>query len=262
MRISRRLVSHHGFTRADLGGVLAGVFLLGLLASSCGNSTRRAAEAAGCANNLRHLSQAWLAHGAENPSLVGNGGLPNPDSRSSWALGWLDWGSSGVNTNTLILQTRAFASYAGSDTSVFRCPSDRFVSSSQEALGWRYRARSYSMNGYVGTGGRGWNERFRQFTKQSDFVSPSQTLVFVDEHPDSMNDPWFATDPTGATVPDIPGSLHSRGTHLSFADGHVERRAWVGVRLALPVRFNIPSISGNPDADSRWLGERASQPLP
>lgn len=262
MRISRRLASHQGFTRADLGGVLAAIVILTSLLASCGNTTRTAAEAAGCANNLRHLSQAWLAHGAENPSLVGNGGLPNPDSRSSWALGWLDWGSSGVNTNTLILQTRAFAAYAGSDTSVFRCPSDRFVSSSQEALGWRYRARSYSMNGYVGTGGRGWNERYRQFVKQSDFVSPSETLVFVDEHPDSMNDPWFATDPTGATVPDVPGSLHSRGAILSFADGHVERRAWVGARLVLPVRFNIPSISGNPDADSRWLGERASQLLP
>lgn len=262
MKRTQSAGSDRGFTRTDLSGVLAATLVLGGLLASCGNTTRMAAEAAGCANNLRHLSQAWLAHGAENPSLVGNGGLPNPDSRSSWALGWLDWGSSGVNTNTFNLQTRAFASYAGSDTSVFRCPSDRFVSRSQEALGWRYRARSYSMNGYVGTGGRGWNERYRQFVKQSDFVSPSETLVFVDEHPDSMNDPWFATDPTGATVPDIPGSLHSRGTNLSFADGHVERRAWVGSRYVLPVRLNSPFITDDPDADSRWLGERASQPLP
>jgi prepilin-type processing-associated H-X9-DG protein len=118
------------------------------------------------------------------------------------------------------------------------------------------------MNGYVGQGSESWVAGFRKFTQMSHLVDPAGTFVFVDEHPDSINDPHFLCDPTGRRVPDVPGSLHGRGANLSFGDGHVERRAWVGTRFVLPVRFNPPSISGDPDADSRWLGERASQRLP
>lgn len=245
--------------------MLAATLVLGGLLASCGNTTRTAAEAAGCANNLRHLSQAWLAHGAENPRLLGNpqtGDLAVARRESAWAAGWLTWGLAIDNISTSNLQMPPFVPYSGRDTSVFRCPSDRYVSPTQEAAGWRHRARSYSMNGYVGPGSESWVAGFRKFSQMAHFVDPAGTFVFVDEHPDSINDPFFACDPTGRTVPDVPASLHGRGANLSFADGHVERRVWVGARFVLPVRFNLPFVSGNPDADSRWLGERASQSLP
>lgn len=266
MKIERSSRVPRGFTRADLAGVLAGTFMVVLLLSSCGSTARTAAEAAGCANNLRHLSQAWLAHGAENPELLGNpqtGDIVTATRANAWAAGSLGWASESSNTNTLFLQLPGFAPYIGRDVSVFRCPSDRFLSAFQRDRGWRHRVRSYSMNGFVGGGSNPWRPGYRQFLRPSQIITPAETFVFVDEHADSINDPYFAVTPDGSNVPDLPGSLHSRGGNLSFADGRVERHGWVGTRIVLPVTAAfLPVIPAGRDADSLWLGERASQVLP
>lgn len=234
--------------------------LIGVLLGT-GSSTRTASEAAGCQNNLRQLSQAWLNHAADNPLLIGNpaGGSANAAKDDVWAVGWLGWDTSSVNTNTSNIQTAGFAPYIGSATGVFRCPSDRFLAPVQRKLGWRYRVRSYSMNGYVrpielST----FDQRYREFKRQSDFLLPSETFVFTDEHPDSINDPWFGAYPDGSGVADVPASFHGRGAGFSFADGHVELHRWRGSLLVNPVRFSY-AYRGGSDEDVVWLGNRLSQ---
>ena len=250
------------FTRADLCGLLATASLLiGVLCGS-GSATRTAAEAAGCQNNLRQLSQAWLDHAADHPLLIGNpnSGLASAVRDDVWAMGWLGWDTSSVNTNTSNIQTAGFAPYIGSATGVFRCPSDRFVAPVQRHLGWRYRVRSYSMNGYIGPVGHPpFDQRYREFKRQSDFLLPSETFVFTEEHPDSINDPWFGVMPDGSGVGDVPASFHGRGAGFSFADGHVELHRWRGSLLVKPVRFAFNFGYATNDADLLWLGQRSSQ---
>jgi prepilin-type processing-associated H-X9-DG protein len=56
--------------------------------------------------------------------------------------------------------------------------------------------------------------------------------VFIDEHPDSINDGFFVVDmrgypdPKKAQLPDFPASYHNKAGGLAFADGHSEIKRW------------------------------------
>ncbi len=55
---------------------------------------------------------------------------------------------------------------------------------------------------------------------------PASVYLFLDEHPDSINDGIFFLDPghfaTSEQWRDLPASYHNNGAGLSFADGHTE----------------------------------------
>src|SRR2546426_1044648 len=99
------------------------------------------------------------------------------------------------------------------------------------------RVRSNSMNGFVEgglyhdpSGGSSWYQAYRRYEKMSDIVdpSPSKLWVFVDEHPDSINDGWMitnVTDPNNWT--DLPASYHNGACGFCFADSHAEIHKWM-----------------------------------
>lgn len=253
-----------GFSRLDLLGTLSAVAVLGLVATAMANTQRITPEWLLCMGNLRQLGEAWRSHGTDNTLLLRNpsgaGQSENIALSESWALGWLDWTTAPDNTNQLKIQIPGFVRYTGADPALFRCPSDQYVSAGQRARGWRYRTRSYSMNGLVNlTGTDILPPGFMRFRTLSDFSDPAGTFVFTEEHPDSMNDAAILADPTGARLYDLPATFHDGGTVFAFADGHVEARRWTGNRIPQPVRVGVFNIPAGTDADVRWLGERASQ---
>src|SRR6516225_1778135 len=82
---------------------------------------------------------------------------------------------------------------------LYRCPADKSLVSFNGAS--YNRARSISMNGWVGFDTRDWMQpasgpSFKLNFKMGDMVNPSpaQTWVFVDERENSINDGWFAVD--------------------------------------------------------------------
>jgi prepilin-type processing-associated H-X9-DG protein len=267
MKIPCSPVSCRGFTRADLLGVLSIGLLLTLLVVASGSVTRSTAEAVACLSNHRHVIRAWSEHARDNRFLLRHrsGFPPEP----TWGR-TLDWTSSRDNTNSATVLTPEFRPYVGNDAGVFRCPSDRFLSSEQTRLGWRYRVRTVSMNAHVGAESTDWGGIFPTYTRLDDFTEPSGTFVFIEEHPGSINDASFATDPVGARAPnalrllDSPAAFHARGGHLGFADGHAELHRWVGSRVVQPVAGGRPAefIVNIPlpnDPDLIWLGLHASQ---
>jgi prepilin-type processing-associated H-X9-DG protein len=52
------------------------------------------------------------------------------------------------------------------------------------------------------------------------------TFVFVDEHPDSINDGAFFSPQSKSQFVDIPATYHNRACGFSFADGHAEIHKW------------------------------------
>ena len=107
---------------------------------------------------------------------------------------------------------------------------------------------------------------WRMFLTESDFVAPSDTLVFVDEHPDSMNDGFFCVNMTpapnlsGAVLPDGPAAYHNGACGFAFADGHSEIKKWRDKRTMPPVKraaYPQPSQSGNKDIE--WLWSKTTQ---
>jgi prepilin-type processing-associated H-X9-DG protein len=110
--------------------------------------------------------------------------------------------------------------------------------------------------------------------KMSDFAypGPAQTWVFMDEHPDAIDDVqlYVKTDnPTrlqglgGFT--ELPASYHNQACGLSFADGHAEIHKWQEPGTVVPVIYNTTSRrpSGpNVVRDLIWLSNRTPRARP
>jgi prepilin-type processing-associated H-X9-DG protein len=106
------------------------------------------------------------------------------------------------------------------------------------------------------------------FLKDTDFVNPSDTWVFVDEHPDSINDGFFCTDMkpapnlAQAVLPDCPASYHNGACGFAFADGHSEIKRWTDKRTMVPVKRTgfTPGNQAN-NRDVEWLWSKTTQRL-
>jgi len=107
---------------------------------------------------------------------------------------------------------------------------------------------------------------WKMFLRDSDFIEPANTWVFVDEHPDSINDGFFCTDMkpapnlAQAVLPDAPASYHNGACGFAFADGHSEIKRWTDRRTVIPVRrtgFTPGSQANNRDVE--WLWSKTTQ---
>ena len=225
-----------------------------------------------CLNNLRQLGNAWVMYAEDNQGkLVYNpdgAGVGRTFDQPSWAGGWLDFTTSPDNTNTALLVDHnryPFSAFLGPyvrTPAPFKCPADR---STTVIGGQRFaRARSLSMNGWVGQKARGWftSGGFQIYGKTSDItkLTPAGLFVFTEERPDSINDGVFFTQPSYSgpnyTIIDYPAAYHLDACTFSFADGHSEIHRWRDPRTMPVLRpgqlltFNV-STPGNPDVF--WL---------
>ncbi len=227
-------------------------------------------DATVCLNNLRQLGTAWIQYADDNDGrLVQNfhgGGTvasANDPRNAPWAAGWLDWTTSPNNTNLTYLRSEKYARfspYITSDNNIHKCPSDRYISVIQAARGLRERVRSVAMNLTIGDGNAvtgPWDPgMYKQAKLISDLLypSPAETFVFIEEHPDSINDPGVFP-PRQNTFVDIPASFHSGAGNFTSGDGRAETHVWQGVLRRIPVRrglLTLPQVR-NTDPDLKWL---------
>src|SRR6185436_399658 len=127
------------------------------------------------------------------------------------------------NTNLVYLTGGKLSSYLHGVVSVFKCPADRSLAANGA------RIRSVSMNSLVGDPGvltNRFNPDFIQYFKSAEFSTPAGIFVFIDEHPDTINDGFFMNRLDEYKWGNLPGSYHNRGANLSYADGHVEGHRW------------------------------------
>jgi prepilin-type processing-associated H-X9-DG protein len=175
------------------------------------------------------------------------------------------------NTNNFYLTESLFGSYNAKNTGIYKCPADKVPSKIGP------RNRSISMNGFVGgTDKTMWTvygyTGYRIFLKETDFTKPgpAMTWVFVDEHPDSINDCLFGLDmppvttwPSAVQWDDVPASYHNGACGFSFADGHAETHKWIDANTKAPVLKIDPSVATGKISphDNAWMSARTSAPL-
>jgi len=158
---------------------------------------------------------------------------------------------------------------------IYRCPADTYFCT--EFGRQMFRVRSLSMNGFIQGGAYGpaststWYPAWRAYNKESDMTvpSPANLIVFLDEHPDSINDGWWITE-VGANLAanpgaweDLPASYHNRACGISFADGHSEIHKWVVDSTVQPVKkvnYN-GTISALGSQDIMWTIQHVSAPV-
>ncbi|HMO65847.1 MAG TPA: hypothetical protein PKE47_11620, partial [Verrucomicrobiota bacterium] len=104
----------------------------------------------------------------------------------------------------------------------------------------------------------------RLFERTTDVVkpSPAQLWVFVDEHPDSINDGAFFNAQGSREWIDLPANYHNNAGGFAFADGHSEIHRWRGSVTRRPVQINDFARTVFPvgDPDFAWIIERTSAP--
>src|SRR5437773_5177666 len=243
--VSRSQGQKAAFSRVDLVALLAVLALLvcmqlRALAHNKGNSHR-----AVCADNLRRLALSWLMYADDNRGRLAPNRSDGFPTTNDWVAGWLDY--SGTDATNLSKITQAKLYPYNRAVEIYRCPDDLSIVRGQ------LRVRSYSMNGYVGDGTVGWTAGFQTMTNRSQFRQPDRTFVFIEEHPDSINDGLFVIDMTagvGARLIDFPAAYHHYGANLGFADGSAQFRPWVDPRTS-PIRLTFGLSSPN-NADIAW----------
>ena len=203
-----------------------------------------------CLNNLKQLTLCWTMYaGDNNEVLVRNWSRGNDAASCSWIIG--DAANSSVLVQTNNIKNGTLFQY-NTSTRIYKCPGDRALINGTQFPRVRTYSISTAMN-WINVSSDadcaqpdGYNPnptRPRSPFRTSQLTDPgaARAAVFVDEHEDSIDNGAIGIYARESDVTpalgwwNVPTTRHSRGTTISFADGHVEVWRWQGPYIFKPV---------------------------
>jgi prepilin-type N-terminal cleavage/methylation domain-containing protein/prepilin-type processing-associated H-X9-DG protein len=270
-----------GFTLIELLVVIAIIAILAAMLLPALAKAKLRAQIITDMSNKKQLTLAWIMYANDNNDTL----VLNADASAavngvpSWIPSQchMDWVINPGDTNTSYLTTNLLGSYCAGQYKLYKSPGDTFLAAVQRLFfqGANGRARSVAMDAAVGGPGTGTGNKppgslanFNPFyvaTTLSQLLvpGPSRSWVFINEHPDSIDDGIFYLDPlhgdqsgTGQFT-EVPASYLGGGCGISFADGHAEVHNWQGSMANRPVTYGtLHNLNVSGDPDLAWLAQR------
>ena len=267
------------FTLIELLVVISIIAIIASLILPAIARAKARAQGSFCLNNTKQLTVAWMVYADDhNGQLAYNLGqsarnpvaMPSIAGTSSMAENWVNnvenWELNPDNTNAAAVVTTGLGPYTSKTAALYHCPSDNVLSDLQRQNGWAGRVRSYSMNAMVGdaggfsqTGTNLNNPSYVQFFRTVSIPRPADIFVFLDEHPDSIDDGYFLNrELAQPTWNDLPASYHDGGASFSFADGHSDFHHWRNPSTRQPARAYginpvLPMVITDGTDDISWV---------
>ncbi len=275
------------FTLIELLVVIAIIAILAAMLLPALAAAKKRAQAIRCLSNEKQLILAWLMFAHDNnDALVPNGDLgdqpslsENPLTDPTLQVGgkYCQWCPGNLLSSPCVLgpyytnwvEAGLLFPYL-QNINVYKCPADNSTAPfGASPLVSRPAIRSYSMNNWMGPYDL-WTpiSGYTEYHKLTSIIypNPSSAWVFVEENPASIDDGYFAIDPSAPTLwYNSPAVLHGAASCLAFADGHSETHTWKDhnmmhdVNPQNPPGCNVPAQPGCPDLP--WFISISTAPL-